>query len=239
MEKLKRNKKFLLGFVALIVAVAMVSVGVTLAALNGTTPLPETNVLVIGNVDIDLNDVYEEKTLNPGTTGVQKEVSVTNKGSLPCYVRILVKKEWYKPGEYGVAGKTPVVSTANATTATENQTFIKDGTKGLSVDMIAPTFSHTSDWVKGDRVDGYDCYYYQTALSAGATTSTLMDTFGFLETADGVTFDKDTYAGYVGVISVKAQAVQSDWLEDYDGTKGQLEKSGGKIVGWKNITIQA
>ena len=52
----KENKRFLLGLCALIVAVAMVSIGVTLAYAPVTAY--ETNVVVLGNISIRLNDKY-------------------------------------------------------------------------------------------------------------------------------------------------------------------------------------
>ncbi len=87
----------MLGLCALIVAVAMVSIGVTLA-LDPITAF-ETNVVVIGNINIKLNDEYVGNDMdtppvfNPGQT-VDKKVSVTNTGDNPCYVRVLVNTSW-------------------------------------------------------------------------------------------------------------------------------------------------
>ena len=97
----------MLGLCALIVAVAMVSIGVTLA-LDPITAF-ETNVVVIGNINIKLNDEYVGNDMdtppvfNPGQT-VDKKVSVTNTGDNPCYVRVLVEKIWEDTDGRNISG---------------------------------------------------------------------------------------------------------------------------------------
>ena len=179
---------------ALVVAVAMVSVGATLALR--TTKLFETNVLTIGDVDIALKEDYKSEgaTLTPNNaTAIGKHVWVTNEGNLPCYVRVLVKKAWLD----------------NTLLKRQVTTF----TDGLTLDMIDPQFN-TTDWVQGADVNGCMCFYYQKKLAVGGKTSNLMNEFYFLETdANGKTFDLGTYGGYTGVIEVQAQAIQADYIE--------------------------
>lgn len=184
MIALKKNKKFLSGLCALIVAVALVSVGVTMAAWNAQTS--ETNVVTIGNVKIDLIDTYTpQNNVSPGVE-VDKIVSVKNTGNTSCYVRVFVKKEWLT--DKGVATTEP------------------------SVDLIKPQYK--SGWVKGtcpsgSEYTGYECYYYQSELAPGQTADSLFDKFVLDDS-----FDVDKYGNYEGHIIVKAEAVQSEYVVD-------------------------
>lgn len=189
----------------------MVSVGATFALIRGSSY--ETNVVTIGNVDVELHEDYpnDGQTLVPGAKDVKKEVWVENTGNLPCYVRILVKREW-----------------RNASGTTVNPL-----PSDLLLEMISPNYINTNDWVKGttDTGDGYEYYYYQHELPVGEVTSHLMDTFDFVQEVDGVEFSTEKYGGYKGIIEVKAQAVQSEYVTD------KLVKSGGKIVHWDDTVF--
>lgn len=200
----KLDKKFLSGLCALIVAVALVSVGVTMAAFNVKTS--ETNVVTIGSVKIKLIDEYPEEGVggvDPGET-VDKKVSVENVGSKPCYVRVYVKKEWFD--DKGAA------------------------TGEVSADLIHPQYK--SGWVKGNcpsgaDYEGYDCYYYQQSLAPGQLASSLFDEFQLDDT-----FDVDKFGSYEGHIIVKAEAVQSDYID------GALVKdANGQIIGWPTSLV--
>lgn len=214
----KKNNKFLSGLVALIVAVAMVSVGVTLALYSSEKA--ETNVLTIGDVDIELEEEFtENQVLSPGTASVTKVVTVTNTGNLPCYARILVRREWRNGG-----------------THVDNTGPDNEG-KGIHVDMIKPNYPSLGagkDWYKGDDVtlnDGtYECYYYKNVLGVGDKTSPLMSSFDFVKTVNGITFDTEKYGGYTGVITVYAQAIQSSYLADNDLIWSDASKT--NIKGW-------
>lgn len=147
----KINKRFLSGLCALIVAVALVSVGVTMAAWNASTS--ETNVVTIGNVKIDLIDTYTpQNNVSPGVD-VEKVVSVKNIGNTSCYVRLFVKKEW--------------LTDTGAVT-------------DLSVDLIKPQYKSgwvKGTCPSGGDYTGYECYYYQSELAPGQTASSLFDKF--------------------------------------------------------------
>ena len=108
-----KNKKFLTGFCALIVAVAMISVGVTLAA--NEISKSETNIVVFGNVDIELIDDYPDTPPSVEPTGaeVNKKVSVKNTGNHDCYVRILVNKSWLDTEGTSIASKIDLDSYIN------------------------------------------------------------------------------------------------------------------------------
>lgn len=80
-----KMKKVLAMALALVLAMA-VGVGATLAYLMDTDEA--TNTFTVGNVDITLNEVFEQGSkLLPGID-VQKQISVTNNGSEEAYVRI-------------------------------------------------------------------------------------------------------------------------------------------------------
>lgn len=228
----KKNKGFLLGLCALIVAVAMVSVSVTLATGK---PNFETNVVVIGNVKIDLIDEYYEKqpdfnpddpegtgkhytkenppVLNPKTT-VNKNISVKNIGEFPCYVRLLIKREW------------------------------KVGTQNYS-GLIQLNIDETN-WYKGSNVGDYECYYYKNILPAKAgensVAPSLCKTFYLGD------FDPDEVAGTTGDIHVYAQAVQSDNVDIQQLTNDSaasiaastgtiVKNSSGMIVKWDSNLV--
>lgn len=218
---LKKSISFLMGFCALIVAVALVSVGVTLAIWSGSTR--ETNVVTIGNVRIELIDEYEGGVpeFEPSNeVTISKKVSVKNIGNNKCYVRVLVAKGWYD-------------SDGNLDTS-------------VSKDFIDPVYDTTGHWVKGTPVDnyeGYDVYYYQEILDPGATAAKpLFEKFYFLKTigeegsGDEVVFDTMTDGGKIGRITVLAQAVQSEYLGQ-EGTDFGLKRTGGKITGWPNDLV--
>ena len=71
------------------VAIAALAVGGTLAYFTDTDA--KTNVFTTGNVDITLEETFNEKNLKltPGVK-IQKEVTVKNEGSEPAYVRVHV-----------------------------------------------------------------------------------------------------------------------------------------------------
>ena len=200
---------------ALIVAVAMVSVGVTLA-VEEEKPNFETNVVVIGEIKIDLIDEYYEQqsdydpdpdgdkhytennppVLSPKTT-VNKKISVVNTGKFPCFVRLLIKKEW-KVGEEDYSG------------------------------LISLNYDQTN-WYKGSDIDGYECYYYKNILPVGenGTAPPLCKTFTLGD------FDPNKAGGTTGDIKVFAQAVQSD----YTDSATIVRDSNGMITKWNGLVF--
>lgn len=257
--KKRKNKKnrFLLGFCALIVAVAGVSVGLTLA-LTTVDKTYTTNVATIGEVKIELIDKYydadgevvgdgkgdmskngqeytedDPPVFGPDTT-VHKTVKVKNIGKFPCYVRLLVYTEWVYSGPHS---DLPVPLT----------------------DKIEWTPS--SKWIKGDKVkvDGklFTCYYYTEIIypQSDDIPTHKKETeglFTYLDPEDGLqenmfhigNYDK-TYGGSTGHIIVTAQAVQSDYTEDelgdlndYDTKKTFVRDSQGHIVRWNDLIFE-
>lgn len=204
MIALKKNKKFLSGLCALIVAVALVSVGVTMAAFSAMTR--ETNVVTIGSIKIKLIDEYPEEGVSGVTPDeeVDKVVSVQNTGNQPCYVRLFIKKQW-----------------CNASGTATNE---------VSTDLIQPQYK--SGWIKGEcpggsEYDGFECYYYQYELGKGATADSLFDTFKL-----GADFDVDRFGSYQGHIIVKAEAVQSEYIDD-----ALVKDTSGNIIGWPTSLV--
>ena len=114
-----KNKKILSGFCALIVAVAMISVGATLAV--DEISKSETNIVVFGNVNIELIDDFPNKPPSVEPTGgnVPKTVSVKNIGTSNCYVRILVNKSWFDTDGESLATKIDLDSNINRISGTQ------------------------------------------------------------------------------------------------------------------------
>ena len=204
-----KNKRFLTGFCALIVAVAMISVGVTLAA--DTMSKEETNIVVFGNVDIGLIDEYPDTppVVEPEGATVSKTVSVKNIGTHDCYVRILLNKSWYDSNGTSIA------------------------------DKINPDFNfddwYTEDSAK-TTIDGteYQIYYYNQILEPGQDATPLFTEF----TVDSYTADVAKIKNTQGHIKVLAQAVQAgpEVKETPVGYGGPIEVSvvGGQkyVVNW-------
>ncbi len=225
MIALKKSISFLMGFCALIVAIAMVSVGVTMAIWQGSTK--ETNVLTIGNVKIELIDIYDYPKDDPpefqpsNDNAISKKVSVKNVGNTLCYVRVLIKKEW--------------------TDASGNEVA------GLSTGLIAPHYDPTGQWVRGTNLDGeysgYEVYYYQNKLEPGKEAlEPLFSEFYFRESYtdnDGATytFNISEYGGKFGNIKVLAQAVQSEYLGERDSDFGLKYNASHQIIGWPNSLV--
>lgn len=162
------------------IIVVSVSVGVTFAAWSKQVTGRQTNVMVIGDINIRLNDVYTPQNNMEGGIdhAVDKVVSVTNTGNKPCYVRVLVRREWQDNTDPDFI--IPLYNTTYWIKAT-----------GYS------------------DPDGYyqDCYYYKGSgtgiLAADSTTEPLFSKFYLKE-------GETSYKGKKGSIIVKAQAVQSD-----------------------------
>ena len=218
----KNNKNFLLGLCALIVAVAMVSVGSTFALFD-PQPNFETNIVVIGDVAIELNDEYyeeqpdydpddPEKNYNEDNPpefspdiDVTKYVSVTNIGNNPCYVRVLMRRIWKDNNDQDISDKISY---------TINSDF----------------------WYKGDdyEIGGveYECYYYKLPLAPGVRAENLIEKFHIGD------FDSATAGGSTGDINVLAHAVQSENITPSTSADSPIVKnSAGMIIKW-NITIE-
>lgn len=237
-SKKKGNSQFLLGLFALLLAVGLVSIGVTLAAQQGSSN--GTNIVTIGQVKIELHEdssrpskvetvsAEQQEEMPDDETGdesgadpevetgqtYKKEVSVKNIGNYSCYVRILVKKEWYEP--YGDK-------------LDKTKTDKEQGSKGI----IVLNLPNPDDWTKGANVNGYECYYYNYELDKEKETSLLFDTFTMAE------FDA-AYNGYYGHIRILAEAVQSEYVTTMGSNPTvtiQQTDSGQKITAWSRDLV--
>ncbi|MBQ4397888.1 MAG: hypothetical protein II828_10235 [Clostridia bacterium] len=207
MEKMKQNKRFLTGLCALMVAVAMVSVGVTLAATKMFGSYRNTNVFTIGNVDIELIDEYTEPASVKAGDIVQKKVAVKNTGTVPCFVRVYLKRSW----DYGTkpdpgADKIVPEVTGGAYDDTSNFRW-KLGINPYADDA-------------GSAFKDFDCWYYQAPISVNAETKPLIQQF-HLDPPDA----GKPYNGITGSITVMAEAVQSEYIgaaiEELRGSNGR------------------
>lgn len=229
-KKKKRNR--LPVFCVLLVVIAAVSVKLTLAL---TTVEPyTTNVATIGEVKIALINVYNGITIdtdgkqaaltaNPPVfepnTDVPKTVKVKNVGKFPCYVRLIVEKEWiYRSGM----------------------------SQYIMSDCIS--WQVNSKWVLETGIDGdfsyddYFCYYYTDILAPNEETDPLFKDNKF----HIGNYDKTYGSQSNGHIYVQAQAVQSDNVPsdsfgdvgDLTSTKTFVRNSEGKIVKWNGLYFE-
>lgn len=107
--------------------VGMITVGTTYAIFFAK--VSTTNVITIGNIDVELIDIYTRPdSVAPGES-VSKIVSAKNVGDNDAYVRIKLKKTWTK----------------------DNKVL-----ENLSTDDIEINFPNPQDWVDGG--DGYYYY---------------------------------------------------------------------------------
>ena len=102
------------------------------------------NFFDIGEVEVDINEDFND----PYT--VKKNVSVTNRGSVPAYVRAQVNIYWVD--------------------ASGNQLW-EAPVKGTDYTVAAPDIPADTGWAKG--TDGL--YYWKTPLKPGDTTKNLIN----------------------------------------------------------------
>lgn len=142
------NKRKIILLAALLVMVAILGVGGTLAYF--TAEDEATNTFTVGNVKIELTEPNWDSTgktdapeVYPGEA-LAKDPTVTNTGTNPCFVRVKVEG-------LDVLGKS-------------DDLLIHVRTE-YKVDKLG------TDWVLHD--DGY--YYYTKVLAAGGTTTPVFD----------------------------------------------------------------
>ena len=214
---MEKNGKFWMGFFALIVAVAAVSVGVTLAAwsVQGST----TNVITIGQVNVELIDQYPDgvNEISPNAD-ISKVVAATNTGNVDCYIRVLLKKHWYT--SYPDA---PIPDRDLGQNKGAGQDYSK-----LLLSQIKPDYE-TDKWYRGSDVDGYECWYYKEIVAPNESADPLFRTFK-LEWDDA---EQVANQNYIGGIEVFAEALQADNVV-------VMRDSNHMIVKWPNgLTFSA
>ncbi|MBQ7137489.1 MAG: hypothetical protein IJO39_00630 [Clostridia bacterium] len=173
------NKRKIILLAALLVMVAILGVGGTLAYF--TAEDEATNTFTVGNVKIDLIEPSwkEAKDVYPGQV-LPKDPTVTNTGNNPCYVRIKVEGLDVFADDYEDA---------------------MIGLRYIDADDVEKEGYNTVDWTYHD---GY--YYYMTELGTGEKTTALFDSI-VIPTA--LTNDQGTEHPDPYDIDVKAYAVQS------------------------------
>ena len=136
-------KKKILTTLSVVLILSMAALGI-LAYLTSTAG-PDTNVMALGNVDIEQDEIFEQGSdLYPGTT-VTKEVTVKNVGESPCYVRTLVAFETIESNTFDY---TPVWE------------------DGKTKEERPPVAEFTKDDVKYEVYE----YVYDEPLGVGETT---------------------------------------------------------------------
>ena len=212
------------------VAIAALAVGGTLAYFTDTDA--KTNVFTTGNVDITLNEEFnpENVKLTPGVK-IQKEVTVTNSGSEPAYVRVHVAV----PAVLDSGSEnTPQFAAYNNTLHINwNGSSAAEGqwTQFPTTTETGPNASYPNWPANGGNYNFYQTtingvdynvyvYTYETALAAGATTTTSAISQMYLDA--GVTNEQIADLKTAGVIDnnnqikvyVFAEGGQQDTFSD-------------------------
>ena len=141
MKKMLNNGKQFSIFIAILLLIAGGGAGVTLAYLSSHSAL--VNQFEVGTVTTQINEEFDGKE--------KKNVSVTNSGNIPVYVRVAITI-WEKDVD------------GNLLWSPYNPENLGSNT-GLSFDMTNDT-----NWVKG--IDGY--YYYILPVKAEGKTTDLI-----------------------------------------------------------------
>lgn len=194
------NKRKIILLAALLVMVAILGVGGTLAYF--TAEDSATNEFTVGNVKIDLTEPEWEKTgkaeavdAYPGEA-LAKDPQVTNEGNNPCFVRIKVE------------GLDCLKAEGDG-----DEMLIHVRTD-YQEDKLG------ADWVLHD--DGY--YYYTKVLAAGGTTTPVFDSIVIpkaLTNADGTEHTK-AYNINVKAYAVQAQGARASWSKVLDEVQGNV-----------------
>ena len=239
------NKKKILSLCLVVCLAATAIIGGTLAYFTDTDNA--TNVMTMGNVEIDLEETYEQNsTLVPGLD-INKDVWVENDGTEEAYVRVHMAfpadmddgdpsfnasknfLHWNFVGDNYADGKwsfLPEYSTGAGYkgNGSGNWNFYTDTINGVDYNIYVAT--------------------YRTALAVGGKTETALDKVYLDATVDGVTNDdgsvtyKDTKGNEITLtadqlkniqILVYAEGTQVDTFENaYDalntafGTPGSV-----------------
>ena len=193
--------------IAFIVAMGLFFVSTGNAYASYTTIAESQNVVTVGHVRIQLNNVDQEgteeaeKSKEEGTTAagsvlpgeiIDKKVSITNVGTYSAYVRIYLEKYW------------------------EDSKGERSDHLDVNKIIVQPA---SADWIYND-LDGY--YYYQKKLPPKEETSLLIDGFQVAED-----IDTTIYAGYVGNMEVHGEAVQYDNFEN-----SLIRNEKNEVIGW-------
>lgn len=194
------NKRKILLLAALLVMVAILGVGGTLAYF--TAEDDATNTFTVGNVKIDLIEPSWDSTgetdapeVYPGEA-LAKDPQVTNEGNNPCFVRIKVD------------GLDCLKAEGDG-----DEMLIHVRTKYVE-DALG------EGWVL--HSDGY--YYYTKVLAAGGTTTPVFDSIVIpkaLTNADG-TEHKKPYDINVKAYAVQAQGARASWSKVLDEVQGNV-----------------
>lgn len=189
---------------AFITAMCLFLVSTGNAYASYTTIVETENVVTVGHVRIQLNNVDQEETEGSKEEGVTaagtvlpgeiiyKKVSITNVGTYSAFVRIYLEKYW------------------------EDSNGERSDSLDVNKIIVQPA---SADWVYND-LDGY--YYYQKELPPKEETSLLIDGFQVAED-----IDTNIYAGHVGNMEIYGEAVQYD---NFEASLVRNEKN--EIIGW-------
>lgn len=213
------KKRSLLVSLVSLALVAVIGVGATLAWFTDTEA--KTNVVTMGNVNIDLTEpsyvenatVDSEGNLHyndyamPGDK-IAKDPTITNTGDFACYVR----------------AKIGFTSSAEGAALSDADLYFKytdPDTQAVSYISINDASANGSKWV--ESTDGY--WYYTEPLTTGESV-VLFDTVIVPEDWTNAVADEDFF------ISVQAEAIQADNFKpkEVNGVYGWYNSNGDEVT---------
>lgn len=222
------TKKKIVSLSLVIALLATLVVGGTMAYF--TDKDAETNTFTVGNVSIDLIEVFDEDSavLNPGgkdQNAINKDVTVKNDGKNPAWVRVKI----YIPSQLDQLTNPDYID--NHETAASFNTVHMNTVGANDVIWNVKAANNEAKQVNKDGKDYNEyIFYYNKILPAGETTAQLLDQV-YLD--DGVDCDvvvKDGVPTYVWTkdgkpvnyqlengldIIVEAEAIQAAGFDTY------------------------
>lgn len=152
-----KNKKKLI-IICTGAAVLLAATGLTLAYLG--TQSSKDNKITVGYGDVSITEQWSEPEQQSMQNTTQKEVKVTNTGSVPCFVRV-----------YAEFSDSRVADKAKVTNFTDYYLWA-----AFKEELAKSTNTISPDWkfVANDdtKIGGY--FYYTKKLPAGESTSSLI-----------------------------------------------------------------
>lgn len=180
-----------------------VTAGVTFAWAINHNSGTATNVVTVGKVSIQLkNDTRQDGTIYPEQP-VGKDITVTNNGEYPAYIRLKIKKSWV--GYQGLYTLDPNESMPKQTPSPD-----------------AIVLNVKNGWFKGkSESEGYDYYYYNKIVPTQKEIVFINDYYIATKSdsqPNGITNDllmeyQGTDISIQGEIFVQAEAIQADYYE--------------------------
>lgn len=185
------SKRRLMGFVAAMVALAIVAASWAYFTASSTLDNPLSTKKYGSRMVEEFNPGTE---VDPGAE-VDKKVNVMNTGDADLVVRIKMEETWKRGGNTLISfdSANSKFNTAAFNTTTRVATAVQvNATDGLVVgddSVVYKNLAGIANWTLG--ADGY--YYYKTVLGAGQSTNNLLESLIFANNMDVGVYDTFEY----------------------------------------------